>query len=140
MKRSLWIATITGLLTLGAVHAQSASGVTLDQGSVAENPITELQQWVSAMPSTLDLQALTPEQLRQLYAVLRDLYTASAPISSVEAQQTLDTIAAALPASVLEQLQAQAKNMAPSDYGDELKVALNELEDALSTASFDLGN
>lgn len=138
MKRSLWIVTITGLLTLGAVHAQSASGVTLDQGSVVESPVTELQRWVSAMPSTLDLQTLTPGQLRQLYAVLRDLYAASAPINSVEAQQILDTIAVALPASALEQLQAQAKNLPPSDYGDELKAALDELEDAVNAASFDL--
>lgn len=138
MKPSLWIVTITGLLTLGAVHAQSASGVTLDQGGVAESPVTELQRWISAMPSTLDLQTLTPEQLRQLYAVLRDLYTASAPINSVEAQQILDTIAAALPASALEQLQAQAKNLPHSDYGNELKAALDELEDAVSAASFDL--
>jgi hypothetical protein len=140
MKRSLWITTMAGLLTFGAVHAQFASGAVLDQGIVSETPLTELQQWVSAMPASLDLQALSPQQLRQLYAVLRDLYTASSPISSVEAQQILDTIASTLPAPVLEQLQTQAKNISPSQYGDELKAALNELEDALSTASFELGN
>ncbi|PZA08507.1 MULTISPECIES: hypothetical protein [unclassified Meiothermus] len=140
MKRSLWITTIAGLLTLGAVHAQSASGVALDQGIVTENPLTELQQWVSAMPASLDLQALSPQQLRQLYALLRELYTASSPISSVEAQQILEAIASTLPAPALEQLQAQAKNMTPSDYSDGLKAALNELEDTVSAVGFDLGN